>query len=202
MEEGVTWSKAEKGMNVSSNGAAWIGSGEGKKWSDADAIETHAECFNRRSVSLKYALYNAIEGKEWNDCESEFSLRRTRVGGEGGGGGGGEGGVGERRRRKRRRKRRREGCWRWLALVLLVFHWDLEIKYLHESSFASVYTAKLASPKYSAFTRLVECQEGRRARRMRRRRRNIEIEVEVKVEEKVGWRGGGGGGGVYVGGKG
>nr|KAF7439297.1 hypothetical protein H0235_001688 [Vespula pensylvanica] len=155
-------------------------------FSDADAIETHAECFNRRSVSLKYALYNAIEGKEWNDCESEFSLRRTRVGGEEGGGGGGE-----RRRRKRRRKRRREGCWRWLALVLLVFHWDLEIKYLHESSFASVYTAKLASPKYSAFTRLVECQEGRRARRMRRRRRNIEIEVEVKVEEKVGWRGGG-----------
>ncbi|KAL2718121.1 hypothetical protein V1478_011997 [Vespula squamosa] len=54
------------------------------------------------------------------------------------------------------------------------------------SSFASVYTAKLASPKYSAFTRLVECQEGRRARRMRRRRRNIEIEVEVKVEEKMG----------------
>ncbi|KAL2718120.1 hypothetical protein V1478_011996 [Vespula squamosa] len=57
MEEGVTWSRAEKGMNVSSNGAAWIGSGEGKKWRDADAIETHAECFNRRSVSLKCALY-------------------------------------------------------------------------------------------------------------------------------------------------
>lgn len=33
-----------------------------------------------------------------------------------------------------------------------VFHWDLGIKYLHDSSFASVYTAKLANPKYSAFT--------------------------------------------------
>lgn len=34
----------------------------------------------------------------------------------------------------------------------LVFHRDLGIKYLHDSSFASVYTAKLANPKYSAFT--------------------------------------------------
>lgn len=33
-----------------------------------------------------------------------------------------------------------------------MFHWDLGIKYLHDSSFASVYTAKLANPKYSAFT--------------------------------------------------
>lgn len=33
-----------------------------------------------------------------------------------------------------------------------MFHRDLEIKYLHDSSFASVYTAKLANPKYSAFT--------------------------------------------------
>jgi len=33
-----------------------------------------------------------------------------------------------------------------------VFHRDLGIKYLHDSSFTSVYTAKLANPKYSAFT--------------------------------------------------
>lgn len=47
-----------------------------------------------------------------------------------------------------------------------VFHWDLGIKYLHDSSFASVYTAKLANPKYSAFTSTRRRKTGTRQERM------------------------------------
>lgn len=61
--------------------------------------------------------------------------------------------VGERKRGGRR-------------LGVGVFHRDLGIKYLHCSSFASVYTAKLANPKYSAFspTRRRKTDGGRQGR--------------------------------------